>query len=68
MLPLQALAPQNVRAESVLLLHDAEQQMLRADIGVAELPGGGPGGLNGDFRPLGKLFIAFHRASPLCLL
>ena len=37
--------------------------MLRSDVGVAQLPGGGAGGLDGGLRPLGKFFIAFHRAS-----
>ena len=64
MLALQALAFQNVRAEAVLLFHDPQQQMLRADVGVAQLPGGGPCGFDGDLRALGKFLVAPHGAIP----
>ena len=62
-LALQSLAPEDMRAETVLLLQNAEQQVLGADVGVAQLAGGGARGLNGDLRPLGKFFVASHRAS-----
>ena len=62
-LALQPLAPEDMRAEAVLLLQNAEQQVLGADVGVAQFTGGGACGLNGDLRPLGKFFVALHRAS-----
>ena len=62
-LALQSFTAENVRAQAVLLLHDAEQQVLGADIGVAQFTGGRARGLNGDLRPLGKFFVALHRAS-----
>ena len=60
-----AMAQQDPGAQAVIFHHDAQQQVLRADITVAHLPGGQPGVLNGQFRPLGEFFIAFHKAYPL---
>ena len=62
-LTLQPLAPEDMRAETVLLLQNAEQQVLGADVGVAQFTGGSACGLDGDLRPLGKFFVALHRAS-----
>ena len=62
-LALQPLTAENVRAQTVLFLHDAEQQVLGADIGVAQLTGSRARGFNGNLRPLGKFFVALHRAS-----
>ena len=59
------VAQQDPGPQAVVLHHDAQQQMLRTDIAVAHLPGGQPGVLNSQFRPLGEFFIALHKASPL---
>ena len=60
-----AVAQQNPGPQTVALHHDTQQQMLRADIAVAHLPGSQPGVLDGQFRSLGEFFIAFHKAYPL---
>jgi len=65
LLALQPLAAQDMRAETVLFLQDPEQQVLRTDIGVAEIARRGARGLDGDLRPLGEFFIAFDSSCPL---
>jgi hypothetical protein len=52
-----------VRAEPLALGQDAEQQMLRADAAVPQLPGLRAGALDGELRALCKLLVAFDRST-----
>ena len=50
------------------LLENAKQQMLAADVTVAQLPGGLPGQPQGAASPGGKLIVAHIAISSVCLL
>ena len=63
LLPLQPLRAQDVRAQSVALGHDAEQQMLGPDAAVPQLSGGRACALDGVLRPLCKLLVASDRST-----
>ena len=61
--PLQPLRAQDVRAETVALGQDAEQQMLAPDAAVPQLSGAGACALDGELRPLCKFLVAFDRST-----
>ena len=56
--PLQPLRAQDARAQPLRLGRDAEQQMLRPDIGVAQLSRRGPCVLDRQLRALGEFLVA----------
>ena len=63
LLPLQPLRAQDVRAETVALGQDAEQQMLGPDAAVPQLSCAGACALDGELRPLCKFLVAFDRST-----
>ena len=65
---LQPVAPEDRTAQTLTLGQHAQQQMLRADEAVSQLPGDAPGLLDGLLGPYGKLLVALHPLPPSAAL